>query len=111
MADKAPLLACIFAFSPEELKSNQEAINDEYSRLLKVCRDAGLAVVGKRSRTPGTIVIFVDCHDDGRRNAIVSWEKYVWRSCLAERSPSPSLLTEISSQPALLRSPQTLANF
>jgi hypothetical protein len=79
MADEAPPLVFIFRFSLEELKHDQKTIADEYSRLLKACRDAGLAVVGKRSRTPGTIVIFADCHDDGRRDAIVSWEKCVRR--------------------------------
>lgn len=77
MADEVPPLAFIFTFSPEELKRNQKTIADEYTRLLKACRDAGLAVVGKRSKTPGTIAIFVDCHDDSRRDAIVSWEKCV----------------------------------
>lgn len=77
MADESPSLALLFRYSPDELKKNQKAISEEYARLLKTCRDAGLAVAGKRSKTSGTIVIFVDCLDQGRRNAIISWEQCV----------------------------------
>jgi len=77
MADDAPLLAFIFSFSLEELKGNQQGIGDEYTRLLKTCRRGGLAVVGKRCCIPGTIIIFVDCHDNEKKNAIVRWEKCV----------------------------------
>ena len=101
MADEAPLLALMFTFSLEELKSGQEAINDEYCRLLKACRDVGLAIVGKRSRTPGTIVVFVDCHDEGRKNAIVSWEGYVRRP--ASSDVPEFIANRMSSQPAPIR--------
>lgn len=77
-----PAIALIFRHTPEQLRANQKAISAEYERLLKTCRDAGLVIAGKLgngSESRGTVVLFVDCTDDIRRQAIVSWERYVYK--------------------------------
>lgn len=68
-------IALVFRYNPDELKKSQKSISDEYARLLKTCHDAGLAAAGKRSHTSGSIVVFVDCLNEGRRNAILGWEQ------------------------------------
>ena len=68
---------CLLLYSRSRRRS-LKGIGHEYTRLLKTCRGGGLAVVGKRCRIPGAIVIFIDCHDDEKKNAIVRWETCVW---------------------------------
>lgn len=73
-------LALVFKFTLDELKSGNQSIRDEYSRLLKACSDAGLVAAGKRWTTPGAVVVFVDCLNPSKKTTIVNWEQCVFVS-------------------------------
>ncbi|KAF8310365.1 hypothetical protein DL93DRAFT_1649104 [Clavulina sp. PMI_390] len=103
-----PTLALIFKYTPDELKKSQAAVSKEYASLLKACQDGGLVIAGKRSgKSVGTLVVFVDCLDEGRKNALVSWEHAVSSSTASANSALPAPTAQAQSPSTFLRALHT----
>ena len=67
-------LVLVFKHTLDEIKKDNEAILAEYTRLLRTLRDGGLAVVGKRTRNAGEILVCISCFDEKKASEILIWE-------------------------------------
>jgi hypothetical protein len=67
-------LVLVFKYTLDEIKKDNAPVLAEYSGLLRILRDGGLAAVGKRTRNAGEVLVCISFLDEKKTSEILIWE-------------------------------------